>query len=136
MPPGEARLVVAVPVGVALSALRRFLLFFPVTMNVGTHVSLLLVVGLMVAPYQSRILPLRSHLSWRAVAGAGGGEPYGRDVPNTKVFLRVRICFDGCAPICRRDGAEGGSAGGGGFCEVLSFRSPAAVLILDGVGPC
>ena len=101
------RLAVAVPVGVFIFVLQRFLLFFPVTavasvlaagppgggvplpheprerslrsllqiptmaMNVATHVSLLLVVGLMVAPYQSGMLALRSHLSWRAVARAG-----------------------------------------------------------------
>ena len=40
-------------------------------MNVATHVSLLLVVGLMIAPYQPGILALRSCLSWRAVVRAG-----------------------------------------------------------------
>ena len=40
-------------------------------MNIATHVLLLLVVGLIVAPYQSGMLALRSHLSWRAVARAG-----------------------------------------------------------------
>ena len=56
--------------------------------------------------------------SFVAGGGQGGrGEPCGRDAPNTKVSLRVRICFDSCTPICRRDGA-------------------AVVLILEGVGPC
>ena len=40
-------------------------------MMVATHVSLLLVVGLVIAPYQTQMLPLCSYFLWRAVAVAG-----------------------------------------------------------------
>ena len=34
------------------------------------HMPLLLIVGLVDAPHQTQMLPLYSHLSWQAVAGA------------------------------------------------------------------
>ena len=76
--------------------------------RVATHVSLLLVVGLVVAPYQTHMLSLCSYFLWQAVVRSVAGEPLDRVAPDTKISLCVWIGFGGCAPVCRLGGAGEG----------------------------
>ena len=95
----------------------------------------LLIVGLLDAWHQTQTLPLRSRLSWWAVAEAAAASLVVA-FPQIQRFLFV---FDLVLVAAHLNDAmaalEGGSAGRGGFCEIRFFRLSGIDLILDDVGP-
>ena len=96
------------------------------------------IVGLADAWHQKQMLPLRSHLLWWTVAGAAAASLVVA-FPQIQRFLFVFDLVLVAAHLNDAMTALWGAhlvAGGGGFCEIRSFRLSGIVLLLDDVGPC